>query len=104
MDRCKDNIISGIRPTLVVPEARVSAARQLAEVAGIGDQISVTEAETFIGTNIEEIAAYDTDGIKKRLAQLIRRFNARITNVESDASLQVEEPAWLVTLAEQYGF
>lgn len=104
MDRCKDNIISGVRPTLIVPEARVSAARQLAEVAGISDQVSVTEAETFIGTNIEEIAEYDTDSIKEGLARLIRRYNERITEVEPDASLRIEEPGWLVTLAEQQGF
>lgn len=104
MERCKDNIISGIRPTLVVPEAKVSAARQLAEVAGISDQVSVTEAESFIGTNIEEIAKYDTDSIKEGLARLIRRYNERITEIEPDLSLRIDEPGWLVTLAEKQGF
>lgn len=104
IERCKDNIVSGIRPALVVPEARVSAARQLAEVAGISDQVSVIEAESFIGTNIEEIAKYDTDGIKEGLARLVRRYNERIAAIEPDLSLRIDEPAWLMTLAEKRGF
>ncbi|HDF2340669.1 TPA: DUF4928 family protein [Morganella morganii] len=52
-------------------------------------------SENFIGTNIEEIAVYDGDKIRQNIAKLIRAYNGRINNIESDKSLMIEEPKWI---------
>ena len=46
-------------------------------------------------TNIEEIAVYEGDKIRQSIAKLIRTYNERINNIESDKSLMIEEPKWI---------
>lgn len=104
MDRCRDNLRHGLRPVVLVPAGRVSAASQITEIAGLFDRVSVVEGESFIGTNIEEIAQYDTDKIKEGLARLIRRYNERIEAVEVDQSLRIDEPSWIEKLATDNDF
>lgn len=104
MDRCRDNLAEGVRPVIIVPASRVLAAKQLAEVAAIDQSVGVVEAESYIGTNIEELALYNSDRIREGLARLIRRYNDRITDVESDLSLRIDEPKWLSKMADERGF
>lgn len=96
MDRCFENIRQGYRPIVLVPENRLAGARQMADLNGLGELVSIVEAETFIGTNIEEIAEYTTDRIHGGLANLIRRYNQRIEDAEPDKSLRIDEPNWVV--------
>lgn len=96
--RCIQNKKSGYRPTILTPESRVLAARQMADNVGMSGQLSVQAAETFIGTNIEEIAIYDGDKIREGVARLIRTYNERISSIEVDKSLMIEEPKWIVNL------
>ena len=94
MDRCAENVRHGYRPVILVPENRLAGARQMAEDNGLGEAVNVVEAETFIGTNIEELAEYSSDRIREGLARLVRRYNERIEDVEPDGSLRVDEPTW----------
>ncbi|WP_117148699.1 DUF4928 family protein, partial [Klebsiella pneumoniae] len=71
------------------------AAKQMVEKVNLLDQISIQSAENFIGTNIEEIAVYDGDKIRQSIAKLIRTYNERINNIESDTPLMIEEPKWI---------
>lgn len=95
IERCKENLRDGYRPVLIVPLRRVAGARDNAEMAGIGESVSVIDAETYIGTNIEEISHYDTEKIRVGLTELIRSYNQRIRSSETDVSLQIEEPEWM---------
>lgn len=73
----------------------MQAAKQMVEKVNLLDQISIQSAENFIGTNIEEIAVYDGDKIRQSIAKLIRTYNERINNIESDTPLMIEEPKWI---------
>ena len=77
---------------------KVQAAKQMADNAGIAEDISVQSAEVFIGTNIEEIAIYDGDKIREGIANLISTYNDRISAVEVDKSLMIELPRWVSEL------
>ncbi|AXG41360.1 MULTISPECIES: DUF4928 family protein [Photorhabdus] len=98
VSRCVENKRAGYRPVILTLESKVLAARQMAENVGMSDQISVQAAEIFIGTNIEEIAIYESDRIRKGVAHLIRTYNERISNIEIDKSLMIDEPKWIVKL------
>lgn len=92
------NKTSGYRPMILTPERRVLAARQMVESSNLymADRIHVQSAESFIGTNIEEISTYDSEKIRHNVCRLIRTYNQRITIIETDISLQIKEPAWLI--------
>lgn len=100
IERCKDNLSNGLRPVILTPANRVVAAIQLSQIHGAENRIGVLEAESFIGTNIEEIAIFDSDKIKEGLARLIRRYNERIRDVETDPSLAIQEPTWITSLLD----
>lgn len=98
IDRSIRNKRSGYRPVIITPEKRVLAARQMVENFDptMADKVAVQSAETFIGTNIEEIATYDGSRMRHDIAKLVRTYNERIAAIESDGSLQIEEPSWLI--------
>lgn len=91
--RCRNNLNHGYRPRVLVPEHKVAAAYQLAENAGMHDRIAVQSVEDFVGTNIEEIAQFETGSIKSGLRALLEKYNERIASAEADKSLMVEIPA-----------
>lgn len=93
INRCIKNRSEGYRPVILTLEGKVQAAKQMAENVNMLDQISVQSVESFIGTNIEEIAVYDGDKIRQSIARLIRTYNDRIDNIESDKSLMIEDTA-----------
>lgn len=93
--RCNENKKAGYRPVILTLDRKVQAAKQMADNAGIAEDISVQSAEVFIGTNIEEIAIYDGDKIREGIANLISAYNDRISAVEVDKSLMIELPRWV---------
>src|SRR5208337_3878184 len=56
--KCGANVKSGYRATLLVSESKIQAARQLTEIAGFQQRISVNSLEQFVGQNIEEIGEF----------------------------------------------
>lgn len=100
--RCISNKRAGYRPVILTPIWRVSAARTMLEIADpvMAAKVGVVAAEEFIGTNIEEIGNYDGDAIRRSVAELVRTYNERIDAIETDKSLMIEEPRWLVKLLE----
>lgn len=98
INRCNENKKAGYRPVILTLDRKVQAAKQMADNAGIAEDISVQSAEVFIGTNIEEIATYDGDKIRQGIARLIEAYNHRILTVEVDKSLMIEEPKWILDL------
>ena len=80
---------------MLVPDDYVSFARVLFESEHLSDRVGVQSIETFVGTNIEEMGSFDADAIQKGIAMLIRRYNERIADCESDQSLRIKESAWM---------
>lgn len=91
--RCAQNVRDGFRPVVVVPESKIDAARQLAELAGIMDRVDVIGLEAFVGLNVEEMASFRAAEVRSGLRRLLHTFNDRIREIESNVSLQVEIPA-----------
>ena len=95
VDRVRGNMRDGYRSVVLVPEARIQYARGLFEVnEDLAGRVGVQSIETYIGTNIEEIADYDSRAVERAVALLIRTYNERIEDVETDMSLRIEEPEW----------
>lgn len=104
IDRARDNLQNGFRPLMIVPNSSVTFATGLFESEGLGERVGVQSIESFVGTNIEEMAVFDSAKIRKSVASLIRTYNARIEACESDQSLRIEEPAWMKDLGSiSYG-
>ncbi len=91
--RCAQNLRDGFRPVVVVPESKMAGARQLAELADIGDRVDVLGLEAFVGLNIEEMATFRAADVRTGLRKLLEAFNERISAIESNISLQVEIPS-----------
>jgi hypothetical protein len=90
--RCRANINAGYRPLVLVPEDREAGARQLADMAGLGESVAVNSIEDFVGQNIEEIAGFSEPGIRTGLRDLLERYNTRVEAAESDPSLRIAIP------------
>lgn len=99
-DRVTANIQNGFRPVVLVPESSVAFATGLFQSEGLGERVAVQSIETFVGTNIEELGSYDAEIIRLGIAKLVRRYNERITECETDQSLRIEEPAWMTSLLD----
>lgn len=94
-DRARENLRQGFRPVMLVPESSVQFAIGLFESEGLGGKVSVQSIETFVGTNVEEMGLFDSSLIRPGVARLVKRYNERIRECETDQSLQIEEPAWM---------
>lgn len=92
LDRCVDNLNHGYRPRVLVPEGRVAAAVQLAEIYGLSERVAVQSIEDFVGTNIEEVGGFSKTGVRERLRELLIEYNARIDQAEADKSLMILVP------------
>ena len=101
--RAQENIREGYRPVMLVPFDKVQFATGLFEAEGLSQRVAVQSIESFVGTNIEEMGEFDADDIRTGIAHLIRRYNERIFACETDKSLMVEEPEWLVGIVGEWG-
>lgn len=94
--RAQENIREGYRPVMLVPFDKVQFATGLFESEGLGNRVGVQSIESFVGTNIEEMGYFAASDIKEGIARLVRRYNERIYSCETDKSLMVEEPEWML--------
>ena len=93
-DKCKSNLANGFRVFLLVPDDRLSGARQNAEQE-IGDGISVESIQSFVAQNIEELSDFAGDRVARSLRLLLEKYNERVSQVETDLSLRIKIPASL---------
>jgi hypothetical protein len=90
--KCGTNVKKGYRTVLLVPESKLQAARQLAELAGIQQRVGITSLEQFVGGNVEEIGEFGKAALAKNLRALLQKYNERVLAVETDRSLLFEIP------------
>lgn len=90
--KCQENIKEGLKVYLIVPDAKLAAARQLGEQYCNG-HIAVEALESFISQNIEEISVFAADKLKNSLVSLVKIYNERVNAVEVDKSLMIELPS-----------
>ncbi|AEE53976.1 DUF4928 family protein [Haliscomenobacter hydrossis] len=94
-EKCQDNLTQGMKVYLLVPDAKLAAARQMGEQFCSG-QIAVESLESFLSQNIDEISIFSSKKLGANLANLVKIYNERVDKVEVDKSLMIELPANLV--------
>ncbi len=87
--KCKSNLDQGMRPLIIT--LNEAAARYLAEQGGVADRIDVFEAEQFLAGNLYELGRFAREGRKTTAKELIARYNAIVSEHETDPSLRIEE-------------
>ena len=90
--KCQENIKEGQKVYLIVPDAKLAAARQLGDQYCNG-HIAVESLESFISQNIEEISVFAAEKLKHSLVSLVKIYNERVNAVEVDKSLMIELPS-----------
>ena len=93
-EKCKQNIANGLRVFLLVPDDRLTGARQNADQE-IGEVISVESIQSFVGQNIEELSEFSRDKVAHNIKLLLEKYNERVSEVETDLSLRIRIPAAL---------
>lgn len=87
--KCESNLSQGFRPLIITLNEAV--ARGLAEQAGVADRIDVFEAEQFLAGNLYELGKFASTARKATAKALIDRYNAIVSENETDPSLRIEE-------------
>jgi hypothetical protein len=91
-EKCRQNIQKGLRPFLLVPDAKLIGSRQLAEQI-CERQIEVESIESFVSQNINELSVFSKNNLVESLKELIELYNQRVDEVETDKSLMIELPS-----------
>jgi hypothetical protein len=90
IERCEENVASGVHPVLLLPKRFVEKAWVYAEVAGIQDRISILSIEDFITQNIIEMSTQGRQDFFATLKAIVEEYNRRLEEVETDMSLRIE--------------
>ncbi len=91
-EKCQANLEQGFKVYLLVPDAKLAAARQLGDQFCAG-QISVESLESFLSQNIDELSTFTINQLKEKITSLLRIYNERVDSVEIDKSLMIELPS-----------
>lgn len=91
-EKCRQNLREGFKAYLIVPAAKLAAAREMAEQFCNG-HIAVESLESFISQNIEELSIFESSRLRHSLISLIELYNQRVDAVEVDKSLMIELPS-----------
>jgi hypothetical protein len=92
VERCADNKRKGYRPYLVVPEATMERAQAYALAANVSGSVAIVSIEQFVGQNLDEMGSFIPDKTTLELAALLREYNRRVAEVETDPSIQIVIP------------
>lgn len=90
IERCKDNLVEGKLPVLLVPRSKVERAKGLAQAEGVEQRVSVFGIEDFIAHNIVEMADEREVTHLQVLHDVLVAYNQRIEDTETDQSLRIE--------------
>ena len=97
-EKCKRNLQDGLRVYLLVPDARISGARMLAEMNQLEHPLNIRAIEDFMADNVAELSTFSTDQLAHGFLNLLDEYNRRIDLAELDKSLLIEIPANLQRL------
>lgn len=89
--RCRTNVDRGMRAYLLVPEEHVQSVRTRARDELLG-RVAVESIESFVGQNVEEMAAFSQDDLEDKVHALLLTYNQRVDAVEVDKSVMIEIP------------
>lgn len=90
LQKCADNLKAGFHPILLIPREQENKVRVLAQDEGIDQQLTIISIESFIALNIIEMATDENIDFFSVLKEIVEIYNARLSEVETDLSLQIE--------------
>lgn len=90
LQKCADNLKAGYHPVLLIPREQENKVRVLAQDEGIDQQLTIISIESFIALNIIEMATDENRDFFSVLKEIVEIYNARLSAVETDLSLQIE--------------
>jgi hypothetical protein len=90
--KCKDNLLAGSLPVLIVPRDKTGVANSHAEAEGIQARINVIGIEDFLALNIIEMSNDAQAQFIDKLREVLQEYNCRIEAAETDQSLKIEIP------------
>ena len=93
-EKCQRNISEGFRVFILVRDDMVGSTRNIANQLTSG-QASVESIESFVSQNIEELSEFASSRVPQGLKGLFEKYNDRVSEVETDMSLQINIPAGL---------
>lgn len=91
-ERLRSNLESGLRVYLLVAKSQVVGVEQNAAAAVGPGKITIASIESFVATNIDELAEFDGRKLKSGLRRLLETYNKRVDEVELDKSLLIDIP------------
>lgn len=90
LEKCRANLASGKHPVLLIPSEQELKARALAQDEGVDTQLTIASLESFVALNIIELATDEAKDFFTVLQEIVRIYNKRLSEVETDLSLQIE--------------
>lgn len=90
LQKCARNLGLGLHPVLLVPSEQENRARILAQDEGIEKDLAIISIESFVATNILEIAVEESKDLFSILKEIVEIYNRRLSEVETDLSLLIE--------------
>lgn len=90
IQKCAENIKVGSHPILLVPGEQEFKAIALAQDEDIDKELTIISIEAFLALNIIELATEENKDFFEVLQDIIKIYNRRLAQVETDLSLQIE--------------
>ncbi len=90
IERCRENLDSGLKPVLVTLRNGAVVAEGLANNKGLAHRIDIFEIEQFVALNLYELGGFDTQGRQIVIRDMVNKYNEIIEDVETDPSLKIE--------------
>lgn len=90
LQKCIGNVKVGLYPILLVPREQENKALILAQDEGIEKEVSIISIEDFVALNIIELATEENKDFFSVLKEIVEIYNKRLSEVETDLSLQIE--------------
>lgn len=90
--KCSHNLEEGLLVYLIVDQKNLKKALVYLEEAQIREKVAVESIESFVGQNLSEIAEFSETRCAATWMSLLEKYNTRVSEVETDASLQIEIP------------
>lgn len=99
--KCQANLRQGLRVYLLVASKRLTLATTKAQKYGIADAIVVKSIESFVAQNLDEMAAFSSEGLIKQREVLLQVYNRRVKEShERYAPLLILKDNHLVSVEE----
>ncbi|HXG65703.1 MAG TPA: DUF4928 family protein [Blastocatellia bacterium] len=90
IQKCAGNLRTGLHPILLVPGEQENKAKVLAQDEGIDKELTIISIEDFVSLNIIELATEESKDFFSVLQEIVEIYNQRLTEVETDLSLQIQ--------------